>query len=65
MIYPGWCPVVPGGYYPFVPDENGTYMPPQTGGTLGHKLCYAHKVFFPGWAFHFFHCFMCIYFSLR
>jgi hypothetical protein len=60
MIYPGRRPVVPGGNYALVPDENGADLTPQAGGTLGNKLCYAHKVFIPGRAGHFFHFFFTI-----
>jgi hypothetical protein len=57
MLYPGRRPVVPGGNYTLIPDKNSTDMTPQAGRTLGDQLCYAHKVFFPGWAYYFFHGF--------
>jgi hypothetical protein len=64
VIYSDRGPVVPGGNYSLVPDENSTHMTSQAGRTLGYKFCYAHKVFFPGWPSHLFHDFAmtCLFF---
>jgi hypothetical protein len=55
MSYSGRSPVVSSGNNPFVPDKNGAYTTPETGGALGYKFSDTHEVVIPGWACNFFH----------
>jgi hypothetical protein len=32
----------------FVFDEDGSHLPPETGGTLGHEMSDVHEILIPG-----------------